>query len=91
MTGLPTSELLICSRPCSQCLTTPQRIVSGEKAAQIVRDCKAEHGHFFCHKGTLAGRMVHCRGVHDALGGSKAYAFAEVFDIPIRELDPETL
>lgn len=91
MTVKTASELLICVRPCDQCLTTPQRIVSGEKAAQIVRDCKAEQNHFFCHKGTIAGKPVHCRGVHDALGGSRAYHFAKTFDIPILEIDPETL
>ncbi|MFL5900951.1 MAG: hypothetical protein ACJ75S_07095 [Solirubrobacterales bacterium] len=85
------TELLLASRCCDQCLVTPERIVSGEKAAQIVRNCKAEDNHFFCHKGTLAGKPVHCRGVHDRLGGSRAYRFALAYNIPIVEIDPEAL
>ena len=37
--------------------------MSGERAAQIVRDCRATRTHFQCHK--AHGQIVHCRGVHD--------------------------
>lgn len=77
------------SRPCDQCLTTPRRIVSGERAADIVRECKASGDHFFCHKGTVAGKQIHCKGVHDALGGSRAHTFAKAFGIPIEEVNPD--
>lgn len=80
------SKLLLASRCCDQCLTTPQRIVSGDRAAQIVRECKADGNHFFCHKGM--DQKVHCRGVHDALGGSRAYHFAKRMGIPVEEVDP---
>lgn len=83
-------ELLLASRPCGQCLTTRNRIVPGERAAEIVRGCKRDGTHFQCHKGSAAGLNVHCRGVHDRLG-SRAYDFAVAFDIPIREIDPDAL
>lgn len=85
------AELLLASKRCSQCLTTRNRIVSGERAAEIVRGCRREDNHFVCHKGSAAGLIVHCRGVHDIAGGSKAYRMAKAFDIPIIEIDPDAL
>lgn len=84
------AELLLASRCCGQCLTTRNRIVSGERAAQIIRDCRAAGKHFQCHKGSLAGLNLHCRGVHDRFG-SDAATFAARFGIPVREVDPEAL
>lgn len=89
MTDRP--ELLLASRRCGECLTTRNRIVPGERAAGIVKSCRTERNHFFCHKGDMAGLKVHCRGVHDIVGGSRAHDFAQAFDIPIREVDPEAL
>lgn len=85
-----TTELLICSRRCDQCLTTPERIVSGERAAQLVKKCRREDVHFVCHKGSAAGLNVHCRGVHE-IAPSRSYRFASCFGIPIREVDPSQL
>lgn len=87
-----TTELLLASSPCGQCLTSRDRIVSGERAAQIVRDCRRGGQHFVCHK--AQGQVVHCRGVHDLMvvrdGGSLAWRFARAVGIPVRETDPET-
>ena len=82
--------LLLAARCCSQCLTTKSRIVSGERAAEIIRGCRREGVHFQCHKGSAAGLNVHCRGVHDRFG-SRAHSFAEQFGIPIHEIDPDEL
>lgn len=84
------AELLLASRCCGQCLTTRNRIVSGERAAQIIRETRAAGVHFQCHKGSLAGVNLHCRGVHDRFG-SEAATFAQRFGIPVREIDPEGL
>lgn len=79
------------SRRCAQCLTTRNRIVSGERAAELVRDCRTNDQHFVCHKGSIAGLNVHCRGVHDITGGDRAYRFAVAVGIPVREVNPEEL
>lgn len=84
------AELLLASRCCGQCLTTRNRIVSGERAAQIIRGCRRDRTHFVCHKGSQAEMIVHCRGVHDCFG-SDAHRFATRLGIPIREVDPENL
>jgi hypothetical protein len=85
------TELVLASHRCGECLTTRQRIVPGSRAADIIRDCRTSRNHFFCHKGDLAGVKVHCRGVHEILGGSRAHDFAKGFGIPIREVDPDNL
>lgn len=78
-------ELLLSSRRCDQCLTTRNRIVSGERAAEIVRGCRREQNHFVCHK-SPAGQIIHCRGVHEIVS-SRAYRCAVAFGIPVREVD----
>lgn len=51
---------------CSHCLFTPARIVSGRRMKQIIKSCLANDTHFQCHKGTLVGRNICCRGFYDA-------------------------
>lgn len=87
MTDRP--ELVLASKRCSECLTTRNRIVPGRRAAEIVRGCRDEHNHFFCHKGDISGVRIHCRGVHDIVGGSRTHDFAQAYGIPIREVDPD--
>lgn len=67
--------------PCGQCLTTKNRIVPGARAAQIVRDCRADDVKFICHK----TKNVACRGVHDAVGPCRAFRMAKALGIPVVE------
>lgn len=82
--------LLLAARPCGECLTTRNRIVSGERAAEIIRECRAHDRHFVCHKGSHAGLVVHCRGVHD-LAPSLAYRFGVAIGVTVREVDADRL
>jgi hypothetical protein len=83
--------LLLAASRCDQCLTTRNRIVSGQRAAQLVRDCRRSDVHFVCHKGSAAGQIIHCRGVHDITGGAQAFRFAVAVGIEVREVDPDAL
>lgn len=83
-------ELLLASRKCGECLASPRRIVSAARAAQLIRECRREDRHFQCHKGSLAGVNLHCRGVHE-IAPSRAFRFAQAMGIAIREIDPEGL
>jgi hypothetical protein len=71
-------------------LTSRDRIVSGQRAAAIVKDCLQRGVHFRCHKGDAAGLNVHCRGVHER-GAGQAYRFAVACRIPVREIDTDAL
>lgn len=77
-------ELLLSAEKCNQCLCTRNRIVSGQRAAQIIRECRRDNRHFVCHKAD--GEIVHCRGVHDILGGSIAYRLAKALGIMVRQV-----
>jgi hypothetical protein len=88
MTDRP--QLLLASSRCDQCLTTRGRIVSGARAADIVRDCRRRRVHFVCHKGSLAGLNVHCAGVH-AIEPGDAWRFAQAIGVPIVAVDPMAL
>lgn len=77
------TQLTLAARKCSQCLTTKARIVPGERAAEIIKRCRATNNHFICHKAP-EGEIVHCRGVHN-LHESQAFRVAKAFGIPIVE------
>lgn len=56
----------VASDKCDACLLSPQRLVSGQRAAEIVRATKDEPGATFtCHKGTLSGEDMICRAWYD--------------------------
>jgi len=79
------TKLILASQKCSECLCTPRRIVSKQRAKQIISDCLDTQNHFVCHK-SPKGEIVHCRGVHD-LHSSQAYEVASRLGIEIEERD----
>jgi hypothetical protein len=50
---------------CAQCLYGPNKIVSNKRRAEIIRQITREDGHFICHKASIEGRNVACRGDWD--------------------------
>ena len=59
--GLPNGYLVMEKR-CDQCLFDADRIVPGPRMAAILRDCGPNDTYFVCHKATLVGADVVCRG-----------------------------
>lgn len=55
----------VCDKPCDQCLFSKDRIVSAARMKQILKDCRESDSHFICHKATIAGKDVCCRGFYD--------------------------
>ena len=87
-----TPEYLLMAERCSECLVTKDRVVGGERAAEIVREVRAKDIKFICHKAQIAGlENVACRGVHDITGGCQAYRMARGWGIPVVEIDPKTM
>lgn len=63
---------LVAAEQCDECLFTPGRIVSSQRMAGVLRECRQEDAHFVCHKYTVAEmygaeefRNVCCRGFWD--------------------------
>lgn len=85
------AEFSVMARRCDQCLMDPERrIVDSKRAAEILAETKYEDVKFICHKATIAGKDIACRGHHDAMPCAAA-RFAKAVGIPIVEYDPETL
>lgn len=55
----------IMARRCSECLFGPNKIVSNERRAEILKECKQGDSHFLCHKGSIAGEEICCRGFYE--------------------------
>lgn len=54
---------------CKNCLLSPDRIVDGKRAKQIVNDCIRKQTHFICHKATMNGhKEILCRTFFDSFG-----------------------
>lgn len=62
----------IMKKRCNECLFTDAKIVGDSRKQEILRDCAKRSVHFVCHKATLAGWDVACRGFHEAAPGSTA-------------------
>lgn len=58
----------IMAKRCDQCLYGANKVVSNARRAQILRDLTREDRHFTCHKSTIAGEAVACRGDWDQRG-----------------------
>lgn len=82
--------LHLASKQCDECLFTKNRLVTGERAAAIIRECKQEDKQFICHRGSEAGVNLHCAGMHK-LQPSRSYRLAEMIGIPIIKCDPNNL
>jgi hypothetical protein len=59
------SGFKVCERECSQCLFSSNRIVSSTRMAEVLRDCQRKDTHFVCHKASIEGENVACRGWYD--------------------------
>lgn len=87
-----TPHFAVMSRRCDECLMDPDnRIVDSKRAAEILAETKREDIKFICHKASIGGKDIACRGHHDAVGPCLAARFAMATGIPIVEYDPETL
>lgn len=55
------------TKQCDQCLFSRRRIVTAARFKNIIRDCTqlGNEKHFVCHKASLKGDSVCCRGFWD--------------------------
>lgn len=71
------SKLLVCAERCDQCLFSRNRIVSADRAREVIAEARRADAAFLCHKHTVrrlvglsegAQANVVCRGYFDAVG-----------------------
>jgi hypothetical protein len=66
------------------------KIVSDVRRKQILTETRQQDCAFFCHKGTIAGRDIACRGHYDATGGGQLARIASGIGA-ITFIDPTSL
>lgn len=57
--------LRVMEKRCDECLYSMRKIVSDERRDEVLVHCERTETHFVCHKGSLAGVDVMCRGHWD--------------------------
>lgn len=78
----------VMSRACDQCLFTKERIVSGSRAAEVIRTTRERNCHFICHKSN-PGDEVTCHE-HHVLGIGQMSRIAERLGA-VEWIDPATM
>lgn len=57
--------LLVAAKRCDQCLYSRGKIVTDERREDVLKHCRQTGKYFLCHKSTLTGGAVVCRGFFD--------------------------
>lgn len=78
----------VAAKRCDQCLYSTAKVVSDERRASILSDCSKEGTYFICHKASLRGDAVVCRGFFDE-GSNLACRAAVAFGLVV-EVNPAT-
>ena len=55
----------MCAKRCDECLFSSAKIVSDGRRLDVLEECRRTGKYFLCHKGTIRGRAVVCRGFYD--------------------------
>ena len=56
----------VCAKRCDQCLFSENKIVSDRRRKQVLKECAQNDASFECHKATIKGKEVCCRGFYDS-------------------------
>jgi hypothetical protein len=80
----------IMARCCDQCLMTDRKIVSDARRSEILADTRRRDCAFWCHKATIAGREIACRGHFDMTGDGQMTRIAGRLGVLV-EVDPDTM
>ena len=63
--GTVPGRLRVMAKRCDECLLTRNRVVSDERVADILAQCAESGRAFECHKATIVGEHLVCRGFYD--------------------------
>jgi hypothetical protein len=67
----------VMEKRCDECLFGSDKIVSNRRRSEIINEITRTDGHFICHKATLAGEKIACRGDWDQRGCGQLGRIAE--------------
>ena len=58
---------------CDQCLYSSNKIVSDERKETLIKGILRSDKHFTCHKASIEGKDICCRGFYDQAPSRKIY------------------
>lgn len=61
--------LKVFSSCCKNCLLSKDRIVSPERAKEIIEGCKEDQNYFICHKASMNDEEIVCSKFYMKFGG----------------------
>lgn len=57
----------VADKCCNECLFSPNKIVSDARKMSVLRGCMQNDSHFVCHKASIKGADVCCRGFYNTM------------------------
>jgi len=60
------SVMPVMAKRCRECLFSSAKIVGDDRREEVLQQCKESGRAFQCHKASIAGEYVVCRGFYDA-------------------------
>lgn len=55
---------------CGECLFSKNAIVSNERKREILNGCAENDNHFICHKASIEGKDICCKGFYDSFSSN---------------------
>ena len=52
----------VTNKRCDECLFSDAKIVDDDRRDFILKECRRKDTYFLCHKGTMTGKPIVCRG-----------------------------
>lgn len=62
------SQLKVCDKQCDECLFTKNKIVTDKRRDELLSTVDARTDYFICHKASIVGEKVMCRGFYEKYG-----------------------
>lgn len=71
-------KFLVCAKRCEECLFSKAKIVDDSRRDGILTSCRATGKYFLCHKASMVGKAVVCRGFFDEFPNQACQAAARL-------------
>lgn len=57
--------LRVKNKSCEECLFSKNKIVTNARMKQVLKDCEKQDTFFICHKSSINGDNICCRGFYE--------------------------
>ncbi len=79
--------ILVQQTRCDECLFSDAKLVSDARRDEILHECQQLNTHFICHKASINGQDVCCRGFYDERRDARSRLASELGLVEFVEVD----